>query len=474
MAIARSTLGDAVITRLERLVAPHNVCTEEHMVRPYVVDGMAPAALVLPESDDDVAAVVRVAVEEKLGVIPVGHGSKLAMGMPPARYDIALGLFHLNRVVAYDPDDLTLSVEPGIPLARLAQQLAQHKQWLPLAVPFTTQTTVGGAIASGIDSPLRQGYGTARDYVLGVEYVSGLGELAKSGGRVVKNVSGYDLHKAFIGSLGTLGVITRVNFRTFPVLAAVRGFIASFPTAEAALALQRRIVATSLQPVTLEVISPELARIFAAGTPRHLGEDVDEPGEWFSTSAWTVAAGFGGNPAIIERHARDLTRLATEAGGGGLRVLDDTERPTVWGRLRECLAMLLEASPAAVIVKASAPPAKSPELIAKLYAAAQEQGLPAAALVRAVGVTYFALLPTDWNDDVATRLAAACDRAFDAAGQCGGHAVIPFCPTMLKQRIRVGGSVWGPPREDAPLMRKLKGVFDPHGIFSPGRLVGGI
>ncbi len=122
----------------------------------------------------------------------------------------------LNKVIAYDPGDLTLSVEAGVPLAKLAQVLAEHRQFLPLAVPFVNRTTIGGLIASGVDSPLRQFYGTARDFLLGMEFVTGEGVAAKSGGRVVKNVTGYDIHKLMIGALGTLGVITRVNFKTFP------------------------------------------------------------------------------------------------------------------------------------------------------------------------------------------------------------------------------------------------------------------
>ena len=136
----------------------------------------------------------------------------------------------LNRVLAYDPGDLTLSIEAGVPLCDVQRTLAEHGQFLPLEVPFMNRTTVGGTIASGVDSPLRQFYGTARDYILGLEFVTGEGIAAKSGGRVVKNVTGYDIHKLLAGSLGTLGVITRINLRTFPRPSNTRGFVASFET----------------------------------------------------------------------------------------------------------------------------------------------------------------------------------------------------------------------------------------------------
>ena len=114
------------------------------------------------------------------------------MGLAPERYDLAIDMTRLDRVVAYDPGDLTLGVEAGCGLAKLQSALAEHRQFLPLAVPCFGQTTVGGTIATGVDSPLRQLFGTARDYILGMEFVTGEGVAAKSGGRVVKNVTGYD------------------------------------------------------------------------------------------------------------------------------------------------------------------------------------------------------------------------------------------------------------------------------------------
>jgi glycolate oxidase FAD binding subunit len=168
----------------------------------------------------------------------------------------------LNKVIAYDPGDLTLSVEAGVPLAKLAQVLAEHRQFLPLPVPFVNRTTIGGLIASGVDSPLRQFYGTARDFLLGMEFVTGEGVAAKSGGRVVKNVTGYDIHKLMIGALGTLGVITRVNFKTFPMPLGSRGFVARFANAESAVDMRQRIAQSALTPLTLEILSPLVAELF--------------------------------------------------------------------------------------------------------------------------------------------------------------------------------------------------------------------
>ena len=182
----------------------------------YAIDGFIPAAVARPSTTEEAAEIVRFAAKDKLAVVPVGACTKLSIGATPARYDIALDMSALSQISHYDPADLTVSVEAGMPLATLNATLREHNQFLPLLVPFYSQATVAGTIASGIDSPLRQAYGTARDFLLGAEFIDGTGALVKSGGRVVKNVTGYDLHKLLIGSLGTLAVITRLNFRTFP------------------------------------------------------------------------------------------------------------------------------------------------------------------------------------------------------------------------------------------------------------------
>src|SRR5262249_49239431 len=154
-----------------------------------------PTAAVRPGSSEEVVEVVKYAVVEKLALVSCGARTKLGIGSPPSRYDIALDLTRLDRVISHDPGDLTLCVEAGIPLHKLSGELAKHGQFLPLLVPYFDRGTRGGTVATGVDSPLRQFYGTARDYVLGMEFVCGDGVHSKSGGRVVKNVTGYDLHK---------------------------------------------------------------------------------------------------------------------------------------------------------------------------------------------------------------------------------------------------------------------------------------
>jgi glycolate dehydrogenase FAD-binding subunit len=464
-----STAARILPSRLGDTVGPEHFSTDPAELTKYDVDGMKPAAVARPGTAAEVADLIRLAAAEKLAVIPVGAHTKLSIGMPPSRYDLAIDMRRLNRVAAYDPGDLTLGVEPGCKLGDLHKTLEEHNQTLPLAVPYTFQTTVGGTISSGVDTPLRQFYGTARDYVLGMEFVTGEGAQTKSGGRVVKNVTGYDLHKLMIGALGTLGVITRINFKTFPLPRQSRGFLAFFPGAAGPLDLRQRIAQSPLTPLTLEILSPEVARIFAQKTPTTV-PDAPAPGAWLSTAHWVLAAAYAGNDQVLDRYARDLTRMATETGAADSVILGDAERPTVWWRLREFIPLMLDSSPAATIVKFSVLPGHFPALLEQTGRIVERYELSSATLLRGSGIAYLALLPPARDEDSLHRLALACGEIFQASPTAEYRAMIPWCPVELKRAV----NVWGPPRDDSKLMRKLRSVFDPQNIFSPGRFVGGL
>ena len=159
--------GTTATSRLGDIVGNANVISDPGQLAAYEIDGKIPSAAMRPATAAEVAAIVKFAASEKLAIVASGARTKLEMGFAPSRYDLALDMTRLDRVSAYDPGDLTLSVEAGVPLHALGQTLAEHRQFLPLAVPFMSQTTIGGLIASGVDSPLRHFYGTARDFLLG-------------------------------------------------------------------------------------------------------------------------------------------------------------------------------------------------------------------------------------------------------------------------------------------------------------------
>lgn len=454
---------EASITRLEEIVGGANVFTDAAVLASTQVDGVLPSVIVRPSGAAQVGEIIRIAMSEKLAVIPSGGGTKLGIGLPPVRYDIALNLSRLNRVLAYDPRDLTLGVEPGVRIEDLLNTLGEKNQFLPLAVPFADRATVGGIVAANSSSPLRHAYGSVRDFCLGMEFVTGEGKQAKSGGRVVKNVTGYDLHKLLIGSLGTLAVITRVNFRTFPLLPAHATFVASFSNPEAAFGLCTAIAKSVLTPQVVEVADPRAAHLlFSAGSPVRI-----------ATTQWSVIVSAAGQPAVVDRYARELGHLASAGNAEEFVPLSDDEHAVVQTRVREFPRLILEAAPSAAIFRIGVLPTAMASLAPQLNQVAEKNQLTLATLTRASGVMYAAFFTEEGNEARATDSANAAKEVFRicAVPEIAAHAMIEWSTTDVKRAI---GDVWGPPRPDFSLMRRVKNTFDPHNLLSPGRFAGGI
>ena len=451
--------------RLESLLGAHRVVAAEAELLEYTVDCMAPAAIVRPSSAPEVAEVVRFAISEKLVIIPTGARSKVDLGMPPASYDIALDMTGLHEIVHYDAGDLTLSMDAGLPLRELAKVLAEKGQFLPLSVPCYETTTVGGTVASGVDSILRNQYGTTRDFLIGAEFVDGKGALCKSGGRVVKNVTGYDLHKLLVGSLGTLAVITRLNFRTFTLPQASGGHLAAFTDVEGASLYRAAIEKSGLPLAVLETLSPDVAALVPGVQP---GNDEGFTAD-FDAGHWWVYASYEGSEAVVPRLASDLQKLASDAAAASTQILDAASDAHLRGIFREAFDWLRWASPSLAIFRIVFPQNK-PSDLASLLRVAQPSRLRSALLVRAAGITYLALLAESDDESTLGSFETAAARVFSLAAAANGYATLLHAPLKLKSRL----NVWGPKPADFAMMQRIKDSFDPQHIFAPGRFVGGI
>jgi glycolate oxidase FAD binding subunit len=444
-----------ICSRLASLADSNCIVSDTARLASYQIAGVAPNAALRPTSIEQIVEIVKFAAAEKLAIIPIGAGTKFGMIPRPQRYDVALDMTALDRIAAYDPADLTLSVEPGVPLQRLAGVLAGHRQFLPLQVPFLNRATVGGAIASGIDSPLRQLYGTARDFVLGMEFVTGEGRVAKSGGRVVKNVSGFDLHKLMIGSFGTLGIITRINFRTFPMPATTHAFVAFFETVKGAAAMRQGVAQSALRPLSLEILNPAAVRLLSNDSAARVATG-KAPAELSAARNWAVVVSFSGIPKVIARYERELAEIAHTKD---LILLDEDATPALLARVREFVSIAIEASPRTVILKASVLPNRIAEFLHDAISIADEAEFPLAALARGVGVAYLALQP---DKQKGATLRQTIERLFQACEKCRGHAEILWrAPGLPEMPAKLNSaSNWA-------LMNSLKKVFDPKNILAP-------
>jgi glycolate oxidase FAD binding subunit len=451
--------------RLAEVVGSRRIVAAAEELETYAVDGLLPGAIVRPVSTEEVMEVVRFAQTEKLAILPLGARSKCDLGMTPERYDIALDMTGLREIAHYDPGDLTLSVDAGMPLRELEIYLQKRGQFLPLAVPCFESATVGGSVSSGIDSALRLQYGSARDFVIGAEFIDGTGQLCKSGGRVVKNVTGYDLHKLQIGSLGTLGVLTRVNFRTYPLPAISGGHVARFGEIPEALAFKKAVEKLGLPLANFEIVNPHTAGMIRAILSRT--EEAAPPE--LERAEWCAYSSFEGNEEVVRRIGRELEKIVRESAGGRGRVLEPAEDVALGGMLRESFEWLRWGSPATVLCRLVLPEITE-KMLTELSHIAGSAGLASAMVVRATGILYVAIFTESENEEAIAALQKVANGTTALARSENGNATLLHAPATIKRSVaRVNFS-----QAQLALQQCVKQAFDPSDVFAPGRVVGGI
>jgi glycolate oxidase FAD binding subunit len=457
--------GVSVLAKLETTVGSANVRTEPKELLQCAIEGVTPKFEVRPKTAEEAAEVVRTAVQEKFALVACGARTALTVGMPPTSYDVALDMTRVTGIASYDPGDLTISVNAGMPLAELARALAEKKQFLPLEVPFFEKATVGGAIAAGLDSPLRQFYGAPRDFLIGAEFVDGTGAQAKSGGRVVKNVTGYDFHKLLYGSLGTLAVITRLNFRTYPIPAARRGFLASFADELGALKLAKEILASALTPIVLEMLSPESAGLLLAQYAPFASFCAAQ-----NRREWTLCVGCEGSGEVCDRYAKELARMAREAGAQNAVVMHDDQFAALLEILREAPVTMRDAAAEAVVIRFTALPSQLADLLRAVKSFAGSSWMTAPVIVRSGCVVYMALLPRAGDETALKQMEYFWKSIGSLRGKLEFKAAILFCPAKWKTAL----NPWEHVSPDLEMERRVKKAFDPNGVLARGRFVGGL
>jgi glycolate oxidase FAD binding subunit len=403
---------------------------------PVEIDGVSPRDRVSPTTAEELAAALKAADDAGHAVAPVGGGTQLDLGMPPRRLDQIIETTGLNRVVEYEPADLTVTVEAGMRFAELQQRLAEEGQFLALDPPAAEGATIGGVIATNASGPLRFAFGTARDLVIGTRVANPGGSLTRAGGRVVKNVAGYDLNKLYVGSLGTLSIIVELSFKLAPIPPAADSVVGQFGDVEAARSVVNGVVHSPLSPLAIELLGPGAAA--AAGLP----------------AGNLLVFRVGGYPQAVERQVRDLSALVEKHGGQRVDA-----SPTTWDDLAR---MRVTARQRDVVLKAAAPISASATLV-DIFATRLEGLEPLVWSHAGSGVAYAACNPPT------AELLSSLRREVVALGN-NASLVIERCPTVLKQAI----DVWGDPGASVSLMRAVKAKLDPKSTLNPGRYVGGI
>lgn len=422
---------------------------------PYVVDGRTPCGVVLPGSTDEVVRVVRAAAAAGVPVVPWGGGTQMSRGTPPRDGALIVGLRRLGRVLEHEPGDLTATAEAGITLDALQTTLGTRRQWLPLDPAAPGEATLGGVLAANTSGPRRHGYGTARDLVIGLRVVAADGQLIRAGGKVVKNVAGYDLVKLYIGSLGTLGIIVDATLKLNPRPAAEGACWATFPALDAAAGAAVVLAASELGPVALTLLDARAAAACAptAGLP--------------ASAAPAVLVAFDGLARTVAWRREEAARRLRAAGARTVEVLDAGGMARALGAVRETRSVL--SSPVA-IATAGVLPADVGAYLGAAQVSAQAAGFELAAVAHAGHGLMTLVLGPGGTPRPAAATAAVLAEWRAAARARGGHLVVEWAPLGVREAC----PVWDPPGASVDLMRGLKARLDPQGVLNPGRFVGGI
>ncbi|MGE0541270.1 MAG: FAD-binding oxidoreductase, partial [Dehalococcoidia bacterium] len=290
----------------------------------YAVDGLRPAAVVQPADVDGVAAVLRFATDHGLSVTAWGGGTAMGLGNRPSRLDLIVDLTRLNRILEHRPQDLTVTVEAGVTLDILQTTLAAHGQMLALDPPCSDRATVGGVLAANSTGPRRYRYGTARDLLIGSRALLADGTPVRSGGKVVKNVAGYDLNKLWIGSCGSLAIIVEATFKVTPMPAGLGQLVALFTSADAAHAMAMTVTGSRLQPLSLDLIGPPAAHRLTSGVIADR-----------AAHQWLLVIELGGPEQVVERTERELMSMAPTTGATAVTSLTGPQGERLRQRIRD-------------------------------------------------------------------------------------------------------------------------------------------
>lgn len=429
---------------------------QEEICAAYAVDGVAPSCVLSPSTPEQVAELLGSAADRGLAVIPCGNGTKLGIGAPPRRYDVALCLRDLNRATYYEPDDLVVSVESGMTIGALQQMLAERRLWLPLDPAGGDRATVGGILAANSAGPLRLRYGGPRDMVLGMKIATAEGKIVKTGGRVVKNVAGYDLAKLMIGSYGTLGVIVEATFKLHPRVAPRRTWAIELKSLAAGREFRRRLLGSPLRPLRAVLLNAAAsARIEPGGAAR---------AREFRPAIWVEA---GGSERVLARYQAELDGLASGVDATMGR-MEDSVAARMWDRVTDFGNWLMREGAAACVFRAALPIAAAEKFLERAEVEGQNDDRPLAGVAQlGVGVVEIGLSDAP-SPESGAPTPAMIEKLRHAAADVGGSMVVTRCPHDLKSKL----DVWGPPGDDFETMRSLKAAWDPKSTLTPGRFVG--
>jgi glycolate oxidase FAD binding subunit len=451
--------NDKWASKLREIVGEANVIEDPEKLMALAVEGVIPKVLVSPGTIDETSKVVAYACAEKLAVIPIGNGTKMALGGIPKKVEILLSTLRLNHYTDYDIANLTLGVECGVTLAEAQAKLAGEGKgyFLALDPPHTQNATLGGIVATNDSGPKRFLYGAARDIILGIKAVFPNGDIVVTGGKAVKNVAGYDMTKMMIGSMGALGIVCEITFRINPRPDVEATLLLPFNGLSQAAGFLRKILHSKYYPASLELMNAKMAA--------HFGATAGLKGQYIAAIA------LEGIEEAVARQNADLSEMGRQEGATGVTVLNGDAHRDFWITYRDLAEKLAKTYSNLICLKANFALSKVTEMVGAFEGAFQEAGLEGTLACHAGNGILFAMLPV--GDDLGAKTAAVVALIGKLTAESvknEGNLIVERAPQTIKEKV----NVWGQTRSDVVVVRRLKEKLDPAGILNPGRYVGGV
>jgi glycolate oxidase len=455
-----------LIKKFEELVGKDGVMSSESDRRSYaydaaVLDAETPGLVVRPENTEQLGDVVKLCFENGLAIIPRGAGTNLSGGTIPSKDGIVLLTNGLNRILEINEQDLYAVVEPGVVTATFASEVSKRGLFYPPDPGSQAVSTMGGNVAENAGGLRGLKYGVTKDYVMGMDFYDSKGELVRTGGRTVKNVTGLNLNALMVGSEGTMGVMKEIVLKLIPPPQAGKAMMAQFDNVDKASEAVAAIIAEKIVPCTLEFL--DNATIRYVEDFRKVGLPVDAQA--------ILLIEVDGHPVEVDEDAEKVIEICKKVGATEVKAAkDEQERAKLWQARRDALPALARAKPTTVLEDATVPRSKIPEMVRAINKIAEKYKIDIGTFGHAGDGNLHPTILTDKRDKAEfERVEQAIDEIFDVALSMHG--------TLSGEHgIGIAKSKWLE-KETSPATieytRKLKEAVDPKNILNPGKIIGG-
>lgn len=456
-------IKESLVGEFEQIVGKENVLISKEALRAYSYDGTTswihePDVVVFPTSTRQVAAIVKIANEERIPITPRGGGTNVSGGSVPIQGGIVLCTTRMNRILKIDKENLSCTVEPGVVLLDLRNRLAREGLFFPPDPQSFLGATMGGIIAENAGGPACVKYGVTKQYVLGIEVVLPTGEIVNLGGRTLKNVVGYDLMHIFISSEGTLGIVTKAELKLIPLPQAQKTIVAVYDDAAAAGESVFRVLENGVIPGKIEFVDNWIINRIEEMMPMGLPKDADA----------ILLFQADGSPEAVEKEAQKIVEIATKYGAREAKIAkDQAEADRYWAARAAGFAATFGKTRTVFSEDVTVPRPKMPDLIKKCKELSKKYNVDVVVLGHAGdGNLHPSILTDIGNKEHYDRAVQAMEEIIETAVELGGVLSGEHGIGLEKQKFF--NKVTDPIVLN--MMKGIKALFDPNNIMNPGKI----